>query len=49
MGGRAGLTSVYVQGDLKAASNGEAAGSSRPRSSARETFEEALKSRGTYG
>jgi hypothetical protein len=41
---------VCVQGDLKAVIYGQArAGSSRPRSSPRETFEEALKSCGTCG
>jgi hypothetical protein len=43
------LTSVCVQGDLEAFIYGQARRSSRPRSSARETFKEALKSCGTCG
>jgi hypothetical protein len=38
---------MCVQGDLEAVIYGQARRSSRSRSSARETFEEALKSRGT--
>ena len=47
--GTACLASVCAQGDLKAVIRGQARRSSIPRSSPIETFEEALKSRGTCG
>jgi hypothetical protein len=49
MRGTACLTSVCIQGDLKASIHVQARRSSRPRSSPRETSEEALKSCATCG
>ena len=45
--GTACQTQMCVQGDLKALICGQAVGSSRPRSSPTETFEEVLKGGGT--